>query len=352
MKRRTLRVAVPALLAGLTLAGSTLVGCAPDAAAARGADGGAMATGDYLGQTPPGDRAELFAPGLVNAGYSTRDVAMTPDGSELYWGVLVGGRAVIMESHREDGRWTAPEVAPFSRDPRVLNLEPHITPDGRRFLFLSTRPRDGEPADTLGGWEGEDIWVMDREGDAWGEPYNPGPPVNSDAPEFFPSVTNDGTLYFTRGGDGATSRIFRARPAGDGWAEPEPLPPAVNSTPSQFNGFIAPDESYLLFATDRRADTRGGIDYYVCFRHDDDTWSEPVNLGDRVNSALRAEMSAFVSRDGRYLFFMAPRRPSLDRLPDTLTARALRALHDGPWNGNPGIWWIEAGFIEELRPPR
>ncbi len=132
--------------------------------------------GPYLGQTPPGDTAELFAPGWVSTGLYTRDVAMTPDGSELYFGVMVAGLSVIMETHLEGDRWTRPEVAPFSGDPRVLDLEPHITPTGDRFLFLSTRPRAGEAARAVGTWTNQDIWIMDREGDGWGEPYNPGRP--------------------------------------------------------------------------------------------------------------------------------------------------------------------------------
>jgi hypothetical protein len=274
---------------------------------------------------------------------------MTPDGSELYFGVMVAGLSVIMETHLEGDRWTRPEVAPFSGDPRVLDLEPHITPTGDRFLFLSTRPRAGDPARAVGTWTNQDIWIMDREGDGWGEPYNPGPPVNSDAPEFFPSVTRDGTLYFTRGGDGGTSAIFRAPAVDGGWGEPERLPATVNSTPSQYNAFVAPDESYLLFATAGRADSRGGSDYYVCFR-EGDGWTEPISLGDRVNTPAGAEFSAYVSPDGRYLFFMSARGPGLEAVPDTLTAGALHALHDRPGATGAAIYWIDASFIEALRP--
>ncbi len=67
-----------------------------------------------------GDIPELFAPGIVSTGMYTRDVAMTPAGDEIYFGVLVGGLAVIMETKLVDGRWTEPEVAPrhLPRAPR------------------------------------------------------------------------------------------------------------------------------------------------------------------------------------------------------------------------------------------
>jgi len=37
-------------------------------------------TGRYLGQAPPGMEARLFAPGVVNLGLYTRDLAVSPDG--------------------------------------------------------------------------------------------------------------------------------------------------------------------------------------------------------------------------------------------------------------------------------
>jgi len=271
-------------------------------------------TGPYLGQQPPGATPEIFAPGIVSTGMYTRDLAMTPDGGEIYFGVMTGGFSVIMGTKLIDGAWTEPEVAPFSGDPRFFDIEPAISPDGSRIFFLSTRlPEGREPtAEEIRAWTNEDIWVADRTAEGWGEPYNLGPPVNSASPEVFPSVTHDGTLYFTRGDEGG-SHIYRSRLVEGRYTEPERLGPEVNSTPSQYNAFIAPDESYLILCTSDRDDTLGGSDYYVVFRYEDDSWSEPVNLGPIVNTAGGGEISSYVSPDGAYLFFMSP-RPSFGTL--------------------------------------
>jgi hypothetical protein len=311
-------------------------------------------TGEYLGQTPPGQRAELFAPGIVSRGMHTRDVAMTPDGREIYFGTIVAGLAVIMQTKLEDGQWTRPEVAPFAANPAYQDLEPAISPDGEHFYFLSTRPPAGtepDPAD-FGSWVNQDIWVMDREGDGWGEPYNLGPPINSDAPEFYPSVTLDGTIYFTREvAETRASDIWRARPAadGDGYEEAEKLGPRVNSTSAQYNAFIAPDESYLIVCTAGREDTRGGSDYYVVFRDADDNWSEPINLGDEINTP-GGEWSPYVSRDGRFFFFMSTRPVEQDSLPAQLTFDVMTEIHNRSPNADAAIYWIDASVIEDLRP--
>jgi len=319
-------------------------------------DGGfPVLRGPYLGQALPGEDPELFAPGIVSTGMYTRDITMTPDGSEIYFGVLLGRFATILETHVEDGRWTRPEVAPFARDARFFYLEPHVSPDGKRFFFLSTRvPANRVPdPDEIRSWTNQDIWVMDREEAGWGEPYNLGPPVNTELSEFFPSTTWDGTLYFTRASeDGRESFLYRARPVGRGYAEPEKLGASVNTTDVQYNAFVDPHERYLILCTAGRDDTRGRTDYYVTFRDGDDRWSEPANLGDAVNTAADAEFSPYVSPDGRYFFFMSSRPRADASLPDTLSATFLWDFRNGPENGNPAVYWMDASFIEALNMGR
>ena len=244
--------------------------------------------GNYLGQPLPGPEPQLFAPGIISTGCTTRDVAITPDGDELYFCQVIGRfrYTAIMVSRRVDGRLTPPEVAPFSRDPRWLHLEPALSPDGKKLFFLSNRPETGDEA------EDNDIWVVERTTEGWAEPYNLGPPVNTDGAEFFPSLTTDGTLYFCRTApDSRSHSLFRSRLVDGAYQEPERLPDLVNAAPSQFNAFVAPDESYLIFGAVGLPDNRGAADYVICFRDEHDSWTAPVNLGDRINRPTGAQWS-------------------------------------------------------------
>jgi len=308
--------------------------------------------GAYLGQNPPGDEPRLFAPGVVSTGMLTRDVAMMPSGEEFYYSTAVAdySYAVILVTRVVNGQWTRPEVASFCRDPRASYIEPAISPDGRKFYFASNRLLN-RPGANEENW---DIWVMDRAGVSWGEPRNLGHPISTANGEFFPSVTRDGTLYFTRGDNTAgTNFIYRSRLAGGQYTEPEKLGPQVNSTRAQYNAFVAPDESYLIVPVFGRADSRGGTDYYIIYRDPNDSWSDPVNLGDRINTRQNQEWSPYVSPDGRYFFFMSTRIKSAGISPDgRLTLGSLIRMHNEPEHGNPGIYWVSAGFIEELRPKR
>lgn len=303
---------------------------------------------DYLGQKPPGAEPVLFAPGIVSTGLSERDIAITPDGNEIYYGTYVGrySFAAIMVVRRTGDAWGRPEVASFSGIPGVTDLEPALTVDGRRLYFLSDRPaKPGEKGS-------QDIWYVERRGAGWGPATSLGPPVCTAAEEYFPSLTRDGTIYFTLQGDKARpDGIYRARLDDGVYTVPERLPDHVNSGRARYNAFIAPDESYLIYSIFGRPDSLGRSDYYVSFRSADDTWSEPLNLGTKINTAADEEYSPYVTRDGRYFFFMSSRAtPAAELFGDRVTAAALQRLATSPGNGNPDIWWVDASFLQTLSP--
>ena len=309
-------------------------------------------TGEYLGQTPPGEVPQLFAPGIVSTGMYTRDIAMTPDGNELYFCVMESGLSVVFRTKLVDRKWTRPEVVPFSADGAHQEIEPHISSDGSKMFFLSDRRPDGVvlPPEERGQWANQNIWVVDRIDDEWGEPYLMASPVTSDSSEFFPSLTRDGTIYFTRSlPETRESYIYRSRLVSGEYAQPERLPPQVNSTTSQYNAFVAPDESYIIVPVSGREDSYGGTDYYIVFRSEDDVWSEPINLGDSINTPQAGEFSPYVSPDGKYFFFMSSRRIPWEEVPDTLSYDYVKGRYASSANGNSDIYWVDAGFIEELR---
>ena len=306
-------------------------------------------SGPYLGQPAPGPEPELFGPGIISTGMYERDIAMTPDGTEIYFGLVAAGRTTIAVVRQVDGAWTGPEIAPFSDDPAVFDFEPFITADGTKMFFLSTRAPEGQ--EPKPGWGHQNIWVMDREADGWSIPREAGPPVNSEAGEFYPTLTRDGTLYFTRGLADGRSLVFRSRIVDGAYTEPEPLPAEVNSVDQQFNAFIAPDESYLIFCAAGREDTVGGADYYISFRDPEDNWTGPIPMGDRFNLVDGAARSMSLSPDGSVLFFSSNRKIEEDGAePADRSYAAMKAGLTVPGNGAMDIYWVDASVIEELRP--
>lgn len=301
-------------------------------------------SGPYLGEALPDSLPGLFAPGLVSTGMFTRDMAISPNGKEIYFCVAISNYtyATILFTKEVNGSWTRPEIVPFSGGPGVFDFEPAFSPDGSRLYFLSTRPDgDEEPGD-------QDIWYVDRTSDGWSEPINPGSPINTDGGEFFPSLTSEGTLYFTRNEAGSRlNQIFRSRYVNGEFTEPELLPRQVNCGTNRFNAFIAPDESYIIVPAVGMEDAFDGVDYYIVYRDKNDQWSEPVNMGEAINADNPGGWSPYVSPDGKFFFFMATRTTEIEQ-PDWNYEKLVN-LYNSPNNGNADIYWISSQLISKLK---
>ncbi|MGD9344575.1 MAG: hypothetical protein PVH84_01850 [Candidatus Aminicenantes bacterium] len=329
-----------------------LEGCEHRPSTAEGTDFPKI-RGPYMGQTPPGYEPQLFAPGIISTGMYERDVAISPDGDEFYYGLAVGSLVTILVSRLENGSWTEPEIAPFAMELDFLHFEPCITPDGEKLLFLCTRPPQGQ--ESKPGWGHQNIWAVDRNEDgSWSEPYDLGWPINTENNEYFPSVTRDGTLYFTRSSPKkGEASIYRSSRSEGKYEEPEMLPAPINGQGNLYNAFIAPDESYLIACVEAKdKDVASGItNYSVFFRSQDDMWSEGINMGERINTPGARAISPYVSPDGKYFFFASTRTKK-----DNFSGRAkifwthIQEIYSSPQNGNSDIYWVDAKVVHDLRP--
>jgi ankyrin repeat protein/Tol biopolymer transport system component len=257
-------------------------------------------TGDYLGQTPPQSTPVLFAPGFVSTERDQLNAVWSPDGGEFYFtNQGTRTRFIIMVTRRDNGRWTTPAAAPVAGSYAAVD---HFI-DGSRMYFCSDRPLagTGDPKPDYA------FWFVDRAGSGWGEPQHLGSAINSDKNDFYPTLTRDGSIYFSSHRDGGVGQndIYRARPAGDGFAEPENLGDAINTEFAEFDPFVAPDESYVIFASGRPGGL-GASDLYVSFRASDGSWSPARNMGGAINSAQQ-DLTPMLTPDGAYLFFTSRR---------------------------------------------
>ena len=127
----------------------------------------------------------LFAPGVIPTPDFQFNATFTPDGNTVYFSKSDPGfnRITIVRSHRQQGRWTTPEVAPFSG--LWKDTDPFVSPDGSKLFFISNRPTDG----TRVPRKDYDIWYVERadhsEND-WGEARHLEGPVNTEGFELYP----------------------------------------------------------------------------------------------------------------------------------------------------------------------
>ncbi len=300
--------------------------------------------GPYLGQTPPGSEPEVFAPGVISTGLAELNSVFTADGKEFYYAVDTGLDWVIMMTRQDDGVWSEPVGVSFTRGHSGVDL--CITRDSQRLFYCSNRSRTGGPELE----NNFDIWYVDRLADGgWSEPTNL-EAVNSDANEFYPSLVDDGTLYFLsrrEGGIGG-SDIHRSRLVDGVYQEPENLGPVLNSPGNEGDSFIAPDESYIIFNSRGRMTGPEDGSLFISYRGVDDSWSPPRNLA-AVMTADRSDFCPMMSPDGRYFFFSSA-RPRLSDASGEITWSSLQDAQSRPENGSTDLYWVDAAYIEDLRP--
>lgn len=291
-------------------------------------------TAMYLGQQPPGETPEPFAPGVVNTEAIELNGVVSPGGDEFFFTRVIDG-VFIMHRRllREDGGWSDPEpVYTYPDRAPGLAVDMAYSPEGSRLYFL------GRYSEDLGAEESNlDLFVIERQDDdGWSLASALPAPVNTpDFRESYPSVVADGSLYFSsdRPGGQGEADIWRAQQLADGsFDEPVNLGPPVNSEHSEGDTYVSPDESWLI-VTSRRPGGMGGGDLYVSFRDDEGPWSEPQLLPPTINSDL-LDYCPMGTPDGRYLFFSR-------RTGDT-------------WEeADAGdVYWVELTAIDQLRKTR
>jgi len=295
------------------------VRCVRSAPAAPG-----PAAGAYLGQTAPGRRPQVFAPGIVcRPGQFEGAPAWSPDGkTSAYLGERkeAGGIRQRLLQQGPGGTWADVDISAVLRSERAYGLR--FAPDDTYLSFVLPDA-------------GDDIWIARRDERGWSVPVALPGSINTEGREANPMFTRTGALYFIAnsrlmGGKGfrTCGGIFRAECVDGTYASAEMLPFCTWFDEEHF--FVAPDESYVIFSSQRRNAygwnelLYGDYDLFITFRQGPGSWTHPRILGPEINTKGQ-EIDPFVTADGRYFFFCRSDRAETD------------------------ICWMDAGFIDTLR---
>ena len=307
-------------------------------------------TGPYLGQTPPGTTAELFAPGVLSTiAHEHSSPAFSPDGKEVYYSVFYPGVPieVIMFRRFERGEWSEPEVAPFSG--RCRDGQPAFSNDGLKMYFCSTRPRENEAkANRM------TLWCVEKKQDSWGKPYCLEANVNSGNMEMTLSVAENGNVYFSANDSIKGWTLYKIGFKDGMYTSPQCCGKLVGEDYAEWCPYIAPDERYMLFSAYAMKGEENN-DIYIAFKDKHGNWSKAINIGLTVNTAYQEQFPR-VSNDGKYLFFTS-NRLKIDRpinhsyeYSEPLTYKRIKDMMNEPGNGKGDIYWVDAEFINELKP--
>lgn len=248
--------------------------------------------GKYLGQKCSANNPTAFVPELFRDIYRVHSTpAFSPDGKEVYWDAMFmqgnNDANKIWFMKEENGKWTSPKLASFSKYP---SGGPAFFHDGKKLVFHSLRPRDNSTTSA----KDYDLWYVEKNGDEWSEPKHLDSPLNQDGSfELSPVVSKDGTIYLYPGG----KELIKSAFVNDVYQETEIIGDLFNTD------YVDPnkDQEYYLFFSDKGKE-RFNFQMYISFHKPDGRWTEPIFLGDKIHQGKRNTQS-IISFDGKYLFF-------------------------------------------------
>ncbi len=185
-------------------------------------------------------------------------------------------------------------------------IRPLVSPDGYTLYFS----RKNHPENIGGTADPEDIWYseFDYEINEWEEAKNIGPPLNNKQANFISSISPDGNAMTVILGN-IYQKNKKMKPgvsistkSSEGWSKPVPLDiinPFIENNDGDY--FLAQNRKTLIIAVER-FDTFGGKDLYVSFQMTSGKWTEPLNVGNDINSASN-ESAPFLAADNETLYF-------------------------------------------------
>jgi CubicO group peptidase (beta-lactamase class C family) len=251
--------------------------------------------GPYIGQKPPGLIPEVFAPGIVSKEHRDWTGRFTPDMKEYYFtrNIKKSRKSTKIVFKSENNRWHETELGP--------QMAGAISPDGKT-MHSGNQYRE-------------------RTDNGWSESQSLGSRFE-DMGIMVLTVSSQGTYVFD---DYKTDKLRYSRLINGNREAPKAFGKEINSGKWTAHPFIAPDESYIIWDSERESGY-GDSDLYISFRQRDGSWGAGINLGDKINTGVN-DTGGVVSPDGKYFFFN--RKISAE---------------------DSDTYWVDAQIIETLRP--
>lgn len=181
-----------------------------------------------------------------------------------------------------------------------FEFSPKVSPDGKTIYFVKQCQNQSD----------QDIWISQiNEKGEWGEAKNAGFPLNNKGHNFVASISVDGRFLilgntYNNDGSEAGDGVSISYKKDDGSFEiPKPIKiPNFKNTNQHANFFMSTDENVLLMAIQDEKSI-GNLDIYASlYNRFNQTWSEPINLGNQINTPF-FEDYPYLAADGKTLYF-------------------------------------------------
>jgi hypothetical protein len=265
-------------------------------------------------------KAEIFAPGIISADISE---GCSGWGNHMEFFVFqrwINRKPKLYIMNQINGVWSQPVLLPFGSKYLVGDFT--LAPDGKTLVFASRIVLKEIGSEG----EGCNIWMVKKTDTGWTEPKHIGMEINTKFHDSYPCLAKNKNLYFfsRRPGGYGDSDLYMSELKNGKYQPPVNLGSKLNTSYHEWDTYIAPDESYMIYCSTMPGGL-GSDDLYVTFKKRDGSWGNPVHMGKEINSE-KSENRPYVSPDGKYIFYTSTK------------------------TGKRDIYWVDAKIINELKP--
>lgn len=202
----------------------------------------------------------------------------------------------VLVSAFEYGQWRPPTPVFFNSPHSEHGIS--FSPDGQSLYFSSTQPLD--QADSSQTWH---LWKSEYVNCRWGTPQPILLPGLEGQLCSHPSITDSGKLYFhSSNPDYSEMHLFSAQETNGAFTEGQKVIFPGGSPMQMCTPWVAPDESYLLFAG-----IGDQLDLYMALKGDSGKWGTPIPLNSTINT--KGQGNPNVSSDGKWLNYTTGSEP-------------------------------------------
>ncbi len=198
----------------------------------------------------------------INTNYHDGPVSFSADGTTMFLtrvNYIVNkrnkdfvNRAKLYITKGKDKNWSNPKPFEYNSDDYSC-AHASLSADGNTLFFSSDMP---------GGFGGKDIWMCQKNGDAWGKPVNLGVDINTSGDEMFPLIRKDNVLYFSSNGLPGFGGldILSAKQTNGRWFLNRNEGLFLNSSADDFGVYFLNDS--IGYFSSNRVGGKGGDDIY------------------------------------------------------------------------------------------
>lgn len=250
--------------------------------------------------------ANKISASKINTDYHEASIAITNDGNTIYFtrdNVTKRNRLdytrdgtthlKIYKATLENNIWKNIVELPFNQKESSAG-HPALSPDNKQLYFSSDRE---------GGFGASDLYVVDiNEDGTYSEPRNLGPNINTAGRESFPSISKDGTLYYSSDGllNYGLLDIYKSNILSDPEAKSENLGEPYNSGYDDF-AYIFNSDTKEGYLSSNREGGKGSDDIYGFNAYLCEQVVEGVARDKRTNEVLPGVTVRLIDKDGKVI---------------------------------------------------